>query len=218
MAKSRNKRRRDLAVIARQANHVLATAVVVFTAAMLLGRLTDPWMLSLQAWLRDHLGANVTALVFGPFIMDTPKALVLLGVAFPLGRVTTPRPWPASVGLVALVYGFDFSIDYVLGAHLITWLQWKALVGRGILAAGVTWGVAALLARGCRAAYTADRRGAELDPSDDDDPDVDDPDVDDPDVDDPDVDDPDVEDSTHKPTPEPTCKQSGTSRVSKGEP
>lgn len=208
MAKARKKRRRDLAVIARQTNHVLATAVVVFTAAMLLGRLTDPWMLSLQAWLRGHLSAHVTALVFGPFIMDTPKALALLAVAFPLGRVTTPKPWPAAMGLVVLVYAFDFSIDYVLGAHLITWLQWEALVGRGLLAAGVTWGVAALLARGCRAAYTADRRGAELEPDHEDDPDEDDPDNDPPDV----------EESTQKPTPEPTCKQSGTSRVSKGEP
>lgn len=160
MASSRKKRRRDLSAMARQANHVLATAVVVFTAAVLLGRLTEPWMLSLQAWLRELVGANVTAIAFGPFIMDTPKALVLLLVAFPLGRVTMPRPWAAGLGLVALVYAFDFSIDYVLGAHQITWLQWKALAGRSLLAAGVTWGVVQLLVRGRRAAETADRRGA----------------------------------------------------------
>ncbi len=190
MAKSEKKRRRDLAAMARQANHVLATAVIVFTAAILLGRLTDPWMLSLQTWLRDHLGANATALAFGPFIMDTPKALLLLLVAFPLGRVIMPRPWPAGVGLVALVYAFDFSIDYVLGAHHITWLQWKALVGRTLLAAAVTWGVVGLLGRGHRAAQTADRRGARLPKSDTADPDVEDP----------------------------ACKRSGTSGVSKGEP
>lgn len=160
MASSRKKRRRDLSAMARQANHVLATAVVVFTATVLLGRLTEPWMLSLQAWLREHLGATVTAMAFGPFIVDLPKVLILLLVAFPLGRVTAPRPWPAGLGLVALVYAFDFSIDYVMGAHHITWLQWKALVGRSLLAAGVTWGVVRLLTRGRRAAETADRLGA----------------------------------------------------------
>jgi len=163
MAGSPKKRRRDLSAMARQANHVLATAVVVFTAAVLLGRIIEPWMLSLQAWLRDHLGPNVTALLFGPFIVDLPKALLLLLVAFPLGRVTTPRPWPAALGLVGLTYLCDFSIDYVLGAHHITWFQWKAAVGRGILAAGITWGVAWLLQRGRRAAETADRQGAALD-------------------------------------------------------
>lgn len=162
MAKSRKKRRRDLSAMARQANHVLATAVVVFTAAVLLGRLLEPAMLGLQAWLREHLGANATALVFGPFIVDLPKALLLALVAFPLGRVTAPRPWPAAIGLVALVYLFDFSIDYVIGAHRITWLQWQALLGRTLLAAGVAWGVAWLLARGRKAAETADRRGAVL--------------------------------------------------------
>jgi len=162
MARSRKKRRRDLSAMARQANHVLATAVVVFTAAVLLGRLTEPWMLSLQAWLRDHLGANVTAMVFGPLIVDLPKVLILVVVAFPMGRVTAPRPWPAGLGLVVLVYAFDFSIDYVLGAHHITWLQWKALVGRGLLASGVTWGVVRLVIRGRRAARTADRLGAAL--------------------------------------------------------
>jgi hypothetical protein len=148
--------------MARQANHVLATAVVVFTAVVLLGRLTEPPMVSLQAWLREQVGANATAIAFGPFIVDTPKALLLLLVAFPLGRVTTPRPWPAGLGLVALVYGFDFSIDYVLGAHQLVWLQWKAVLGRGLLAAGVTWGVVRLLARGRQAAETADRLGAEI--------------------------------------------------------
>lgn len=149
--------------MARQANHVLATAVVVFTAAVLLGRLLDPAMLGLQAWLRAHLSATVAALFFGPFIVDLPKALLLLLVAFPLGRVTAPRPWPAALGLVLLVYLFDFSIDYVIGAHRITWLQWQALVGRTLLAAAITFGVAWLLARGRRAAETADRRGAALD-------------------------------------------------------
>ena len=162
MAGSRTKRRRDLSAMARQANHVLATAVVVFTAAVLLGRLLEPWMLSLQAWLRAHVGANVTAMLFGPFIVDLPKALILLLVAFPLGRVTAPRPWPAAIGLVGLVYLCDFSIDYVLGAHHITWLQWKAATGRGLLAVGIIWGVAWLLARGRRAAETADRKGAAL--------------------------------------------------------
>lgn len=162
MARPRKRRRRDLSAMARQANHVLATAVVVFTAAVLLGRLLDPAMLGLQAWLRGHLSATATALVFGPFIVDLPKALLLLLVAFPLGRVTTPRPWPAAMGLVALVYLFDFSIDYVIGAHRITWLQWQALVGRTLLAAAITWGVAWLLGRGRRAAETADRRGAAL--------------------------------------------------------
>ncbi len=151
-----------MSAMARQANHVLATAVLVFTAAILLGRLTEPWMHSLQAWLRGHMSATVTALIFGPFIVDLPKVLLLLLVAFPLGRVTTPRPWPAGVGLVLLVYAFDFSIDYVLGAHVITWFQWQALVGRTLLAAGVTWGVVKLLRRGRLAAETADRKGAAL--------------------------------------------------------
>lgn len=188
--------------MARQANHVLATAVLVFTASILLGRLTDPWMLSLQMWLRGHLGTNATALAFGPFIMDTPKVLLLLLVAFPLGRVTMPRPWPGGLGLVALVYAFDFSIDYVLGAHHITWLQWKALVGRSLLAAAVTWGVVGLLKRGLRAAHTADRHGARLSKPDKAEPDAK-SEVKDPIE-------PDVED--------PACKQSGSDGVSTGEP
>lgn len=162
MAKARKKRRLDLTAMARQANHVLATAVIVFTAAILLGRVTAPWMVGLQKWLLGHLNVTATALLIGPFIVDLPKVLLLLLVAFPLGRVTTPRPWPAGVGLVGLVYAFDFSIDYVLGAHHITWLQWQALVGRTLLAGLVTWGVVRLLQKGHLAAMNADRKGAAL--------------------------------------------------------
>ncbi len=158
--------RLDLSAHARQANHVLATAVVVFTGAILLGRLTEPWMLSWARWLGDHMSASVVALLFGPFIVDLPKVTLILLVAFPLGRVSAPRSWPAAVGLTLLVYGFDFGVDYVLGAHRVTWFQWQAAVGRGLLAALTTLVVATLVARGRRAAELADGKGAALEPGD----------------------------------------------------
>jgi len=150
---------RDLTGAARQANHVLAAAVVVFTAGILLQRLVSPWMVSLSVWLTSVMGAATAATVFGPLIVDLPKALLLLGVAFPLGRITMPRPWPTGIGLVGLVYLFDFGVHFVFGTHVILYGHWRAILGRGLLLALVLWGVVWLVKRGCWAAETADRQG-----------------------------------------------------------
>ncbi|MFH2006509.1 MAG: hypothetical protein ABI333_07990 [bacterium] len=151
---------RGLTGAARQANHVLAAAVVVFTAGILLQRLISPWMVSLSTWLASALGAATAATVFGPLIVDLPKALLLLGVAFPLGRITMPRPWPTGVSVVTLVYLFDFGVHYVFGTHVILFGHWRAILGRGLLLALVIWAVVRLVDRGRQAAETADRQGS----------------------------------------------------------
>ena len=106
---SRPRRRfRDLGELARQANHVVAAAVFVFMASILLQFVLARPLLRAAGWIHGHWGTTGVA-IFGPLLTDGCTTLVLLAIAFPFGRVTVARPWPAGSALVLLVHGFWLS-------------------------------------------------------------------------------------------------------------
>jgi len=152
--------REELRSAVRQANHLVAAAVLVFAASILLGAALARPLLSLVTWSTAHLGqAAIVAL--GPLVTDGVKGVLLLAAAFPLGRILVPRPWVASTALVLIVYGLWFCFEYVIGAHVVLYGHWQPLVGRSTFLLLVLWATARLMARGRRVALEADRRGAQ---------------------------------------------------------
>lgn len=152
------RRWRDLGAAARQANHVVAAAVFVFVASILLQSVLAKPLLSAAGWIHRHWGATGAA-IFGPLLLDGPTSLLLIGIAFPFGRVTAARPWVSGSALVLLVHGFWLSFHYVLGQHVLLWGSPLPILGRGALLVLTLLGVVALLKLGRKVALEADGRG-----------------------------------------------------------
>jgi hypothetical protein len=138
----------------QQANRVVAAAVLVFLAQILLGSL----LASSSDRLADRLLSSPRAAeVIAPLLHDFSKAICLLLICWPFGRVTAGRPWPTAAGLFGLVYLFDFGMAYAFGVHEVLFFYLRAALGRGLLLIGLFAAGVFLLERGRRAALRADR-------------------------------------------------------------
>ncbi|MDY0003668.1 MAG: hypothetical protein RBU30_20380, partial [Polyangia bacterium] len=142
---------RDLGELARQSNHLVAAAVLVFMASVLLQFLLARPMMQAAGWIHGNWG-KAGAAILGPLLTDGCTTLVLLAVAFPFGRVTAARPWPAGVALVLLVHGFWFCFHFVVGEHTLLWGNLMPALGRSLLIVLTLLGVVALLRWGRKVA------------------------------------------------------------------
>lgn len=137
----------------QQANRVAAAAVLAFAAQILLGAVLASGFVRVAEAL---LGSPRLAAVVAPLLVDLPKGLCLVLLAYPFGRVTAARPGPTAIALLGLVYAFDFGFAFAIGEHRLLFLTWQVVLGRVAFLVPVAALVVWLLGRGRAAALRTD--------------------------------------------------------------
>ncbi len=105
-------------------------AGVYLVSAVAAGLLAGPW-----DHLADLAAEGPARYLVGPIVLDGAKTVLLLALAFPLGRLVRTRPRNLASGVVGVVYGLDALVSWVLGTFGVVWLEPGALVGRLALGA-----------------------------------------------------------------------------------